>query len=335
MPAPPALAPLDRAVDAMVSTLAAYLPLAGGALPDPTVSLTSLTERIVGLGNSRGSEPRGELGSVDLRGLRLDAVVRFQVWAGGPAESDAVLSALVVRLAVNIEALRAHGFLKLALDTAPPPELVSSLSAWRKHADYRVLYEFAYADTDGAAGLIARIPILIDGAFDETTVVTDRLVRWDDLGAPALVVRGPFRVGSLAALLFLPGPPASAPSGSVTLTRTFDGAVGAPALLPLSPPPLPALSAFIAAVGGALPTERHAQVVFPSFSAFVAAFAPAGDVLEMGDRDGDGITDVYEPLRAAFVPAIGLPDATDRLEVAYATTPFDPSAVLYLRALRG
>ena len=44
--------------------------------------------------------------------------------------------------------------------------------------------------------------------------------------APALGLRGRLRVGGLAALTFLRG---AAPSGTVTLTRTFDGAVGAPA----------------------------------------------------------------------------------------------------------
>jgi hypothetical protein len=313
---PPSPAPtLDKAVDALLGALAIYLPPPAGALPDPTVSMTSLTERGVGLGNIRGTDLRGPFAVGDLKAIRADGVVRFQMWASGPAHADAEVSALVTRVAADSEKLRRAGFLRLALDAAPPAEPIAALTGWRKHADYRVLYEFGFVDNDSAGGLIARIPIGF-GIANEATSVSDSLVRWDDVDALPLVVRGPFEVRSLTLLSFVA---AATPSGTIRLTRSFDGAAGPPTQFAT-------IGTFLAAVGGPSPAQRHATTTFASYAAFVAACAPAGDPVVL--------VDTYES-RALALDTIALPSVTDRFELAYSGAKFDTVAVAYLRAIRG
>jgi hypothetical protein len=321
----PAAPTLDTAVQAMLGALTAYLPPAAGPLPDPTVSVTSLTERSAGMGSVRGTEARGAFPALDTKGIRLDAVTRFQLWATGPAQADDAVTVLASKLAGDTAALWTQGFLKLALEAAPPPEVIPSLPAWRKHADYRVLYEYAYSDTEGADSLVARIPVDVGAPFGETFTVTDEMARWDDTAAPALVVRGPFTAASLSLLLFVAG---ASPAAKVTLTRTFDGAAGPPA-------DHATLAGFLTAVAGAAPAESHARVVFDPFSDFVAAASPDGAPLFMGDWNTDNVPDHYDPLRIALGAGIALARPEDRFEVAYETAAFEQTAVMYLRATRG
>lgn len=310
----------------MLGRLDDYLPIASPPLPAPSVSVASVKERAVGLGNRRGTETRGSFAVVELKGIRLDALARFQLWASGPAEAETAMTSLNTNLMADRDELWTKGFLRLALEATPPADLVPApISAWRKHADYRVLYEYPYTDTDGAESLIARIPVGIDSKFGESTTVTDEMVRWDNQDAPPLVVRGRFSVGGLSALVFIHGP---GPSGTVTLMRTFDGATGAPATH--AP-----LAAFLAAVAGSNAPERHAQVTFASLSDFLAAFSAAGDPVALGDWDADGVPDEYQPRTLALEPAIQLPGAADRLEIIYQSAAFDQVAVVYLRATRG
>jgi len=325
--------PLDAALAAMLDILGNYLPPLALPLPAATVSVVSVTERAVGLGNHRGFDTRGAFSVVALKGIRLDALVRFQLWGEDLTKADLAQSQLNARLMADRHTLGAialpdsvsAGFLRLALEASPPADLVSGLDAWRRLADYRVLFEYRYSDTDGAESLIARIPIhadqeVLDSPERETTTVTDEMVRWDDQGAQALVVRGRMRVGSLAALAFIPGTP---PGGTVTLLRTFDGAAGPPA-------PHSTLDAFLAAIAD--PAVRHAQVTFGSLNDFLDAFSAAGDPVVLGDWNADDVLDSYEAKVLTFVPAIQLPDISDRLEISYLDAAFDQVAVVYLRA---
>jgi hypothetical protein len=307
----------------MLGILSAYLPAPAGPLPAPTISVTSLTERTAGMGNYRGTEARGEFPAVELKGIRVDAVTRFQLWAQDPAQADTDVTALASQLAVDADTLWGKGFLKFTLDAVPPAEVIPSLTAWRKHADYRVLFEYAYTDA-GTDSLIAQIPIDIDG---EKTLVTDEMTRWDQEHAPALVVRGPFTAGTLSLLLFVPG---VKPTGSVTVTRTFDGAVGLP-------PTHPNLADFLTAVAGPAPAQRHASVTFATFGDFVTLPIAVndGNDFAMGDWNNDLLPDMYEPRRIPLGAGIALPRPEDRLEVAYQPPPLDNTAVMYMRAARG
>lgn len=322
------MASTSRALDQVLADLLAEMrdrlppPLAN--LPEPNVSITEVSERSLAVGNWRGNEARGPLPGVALKGGHLDAAVRFQLWADEPTAVDTAMNELHGRLLAAKDELRAAGFLRLKADntTSAEPIFVAGTNGWRKTSQYRVLYEFRYEDTDGAQSLIARIPVRINGAFGQSMMITDEMTRWDSQGTPALVVRGPFTLSGLSALVFVSG---TAPSGTVSLTRTFDGAVGVPTSHPT-------LAAFLAAVAGPSPSERHARVTFASISDFLAAFSAAGDPVEMGDLDANGVPDKYNPLGLLFDPGIDLVTSADRFEIAFQNSAFDKLAVVYLRA---
>jgi hypothetical protein len=304
----------DKAMTAMLAAIEAHLPAKAPPLPDPTVSVAAVTERPVGIGSMRGEETRGGLGVVALKGLRLDATVHVRLFADTGSGVDTAVSAFISDLLGSRPALAALGFLRLTLQSVSPFEPMTTPNTFRAGADFQVLFEHRFEESDGT-GLIARIPIRINSEYNETTVVTDEMTRWDDVDAPQLVVRGPRRIGRLTGLLFTAG---AAPSGGVTLVRSFDGAAGTPASHP-------DIQSFLAAVAGPDATERHAEVSFASFTDFMAIFTETGDPVPLGD-------DSYEPGKVDFVPDISLPTALDRFEVRYGATAFDAAAVLYLRA---
>ncbi len=194
-------------------------------LPDPNFSFTRIQEKPTGLGNRIGQEQLSHF-AFALKGNRLEAGVRFQLWGDTPAAVDQTIDTLHSELLAAKESLRAKGFLRITADQSSVSEHVSSLSAWRGTAVYHILYEFYYVDSDGADSLIARIPIdIATDLDDESTVVTDEMVRWDELTAPDLSVRGRFTIGRLSLLAYVPG---DTPTNMITLTRTFDGASNLP-----------------------------------------------------------------------------------------------------------
>jgi hypothetical protein len=292
----------------------------------PDVSVASVSEQALAVGNWRGNESRGALDGVALKGGRLNAVVRFQLWGDQPTDVDTATNELHGRVLAAKPHLRQRGVLRINAENTPAAEplFVSNINAWRRTTDYRVLYEFHFEDTDGASSLISTIPATINDQFGESLTVSNEMARWDQNAVQSFVARGPFKIGGLKALTYIPG---AAPTGTVTLTRTFDGAVGAPAIHPT-------LTAFLAAVAGPNPTERHAQVSFASLTVFLAAFSAAGDALELGDLDADGVPDKYHPLALKFDPGIDLPSAADRFEIAFQNPVFDTLAVVYLRITR-
>ncbi len=272
---------LDQAIETMLAILDDYLPPPVASIPESSVSVTSMNERSVGLGNRRGTETRGTFPVLALKGVRLDAAVRFQLWAATPVEVETAMADLNARLLADRDTLWIAGVLRLALEASAPADFISPLNAWRRTSDYRVLYEFHYQDTDGAESLIARIPIqsdleVRDSPERETTVVTDEMVRWDNEAAPPVVIRGPFNAGSLSVLAFLTG---TAPTGTVTVKRTFDGAVGAPTSHPT-------LADFLAGVAGPNAPERHAQISFASLADFLAAFAEEPALIDAEEHLG-------------------------------------------------
>lgn len=304
--APPTL---DMVVANMLSILTNLLPpppppppLPAQPLPDPSVSLVSVAEKSVGVGNRLGIDVQGPLSISVLKGVRLDAVVRFQFWGDDPVAVDASITNMHGLLLAAKEQLKKQGFLNLeAVDTLLAQH--SLPDAWRKTATYRMLFEFIYQDTDDSGGLIARIPININSSFNETTVVTDEMVRWDADAAPALEVRGSasrgsFSVGELAILAFLP---VGFNGDGVTVTAFDEG------------------------------VQR--QRFFASVRDFRDAFTLAPDPIELGGQ-------LYLAGRMAF-PNADFPDpivlsrVEDFFQIAYASPPLnDINAGVYLRVLR-
>ncbi len=325
--APPALRPalrmlmpeptnkqFDDGFKAMVAALQTYLPPAVAGLPDPAVFVASVTERAVGLGDLRAQATRGGFSVVDVKGGRLDATVRFQLWAESPSDAGVAIQDLSRRLLADRGKLKGSGFLRLAMNAVSLADNVPAVAAnaWRDSVDFSVLYEYQFEESD-ADSLIASIPIRLHEQFDETTLVSDEMVRWDSDDAPRLSVRGPVTIVGISALSFVAG---AAPTGSVTLERTFDGAGGTPV-------DHATLTEFLAGVA----TERAARIVFPSLDNFLGAIGAPGDPVTLG-------ADAYRTREATFAVPIELPTVADRLEIRYQNVKFDQIAVVYLRAKR-
>ncbi|MDZ8054550.1 MAG: hypothetical protein RMX68_008585 [Aulosira sp. ZfuVER01] len=300
-----------------------YLPPPVPPLPAPSLSAIGVTERTIGLGNRRGNETRGGIAVVALKGGRLDAVVRFQLWASQFDEVETALIELRDRLEADKVNLRSQGFLRFALEAISQAEFNPTLNAWFKTLDCKVLYEFYYQDTDGAESLITRIPVAINGEYSESTIVTGDMVRWDNERSPTLVVQGSLIISRLTALVFIPG---TTPAGAVLLTRR-DGSASSPTIYPT-------LAAFLSAIADAKAPTRNALVIFPTFSDFLSAFQAAGDPVTLGDWNQDGVPDTYQSRALVLNPAIELANFTDRLEIAYQDTALNQVAVVYLRAGR-
>jgi hypothetical protein len=292
--------PLSQVVADMLATLSGYLPPQIPPSPPPTVSLLSATPQAVGLGNWRGNEVRGALPILALKGGHLDAVVRFQLWANDLAGADGAVKNLQGSLLAATTALRVAGFLRVAPEDESLAEQPAGVTAWRETANYRVLYEYQYQDTDGADSVIARIPIDIDNNLTDATVVTDQIVRWDNQGALPLELIGngsPTTVRGLSILAFLP---AGWTGGAVTVK---------------------------ASIGGAL-----TQWTSASLMAFLTSFT-----LDTGSIDLGG--NPYVSGQMAFpnvnVPVpITLAGPNDLFRVEYATLALGFNAVVYLRALK-
>jgi hypothetical protein len=321
-------APYGAALAEMLDVLDDFVPAPGANLPPGEISVASLTERSVGLGGLRGLEFSDRLQIGELKAIRLDALVRYDLWGDTPGAATNAAAGIGAGLLGARDALRQQGVLKLQLDSVAPPDFAASENAWRAAALYRVLYEFPYRDAGGSESLIARIPIELEpetaGGPVEQTTVTDELARWDDVSAPPLVVRGPFAIGALDALSWFAAQP---PAAGVTIDRTFDGATGAPAAFA-------SLDAFFDAVGGP-GALRQAQIVFPALADFLAAIGAAGPAVTLGDWDQDGVPDPYLARSRAVLPPVLLPEPADRLVITYGGAALDQPAVVYLRATRG
>jgi hypothetical protein len=127
----------------------------------------------------------------------------------------------------------------------------------------------------------------------------------------------------LATLEVLPAPP---PAGTVTITRTFDGASGPPAQFAT-------LEAFVAGVGGPSPGTTHAAVSFATIEGFLDAVGTAGDPTIFVDEAGNPRG--FPARSRLFDLPIELQSRSHVLEVAFEAPQLSAGQVLYLRALRG
>lgn len=288
-----------------------FPPAPGGSLPDPTVQVVASTQREVGLGRWRGTETAANFAVIALKGVQLDAIVRYQLWASDPNGVSSAVSGLQRAVLGARETLRGSGVLDLSAHEMGVPTFESGVSGWYVTANFRVLFEYRYQDDDGADSVIARIPIDVDpersGSPDrEHLEVTDAMVRWDAIDAPDLLLRtggDMLQVGHLSVLALLPPLPAD-PTDPTAWH-------GAPVVLAVQQ-------------GGA----RRRQV-FATVRAFADAFSSDAQV-QLG-------TDIYVSGTLGF-PMTGLPGpialtrAGDFLQVTYTAAAFDNGAVLYLRA---
>src|SRR5262249_8814325 len=220
------------------------------------------------------------------------------------------------------DALFEEGFLDIRLKATAVSEQVPSVNAWRQTADFEVLYEFHFQDSDGAGGLIATIPVELREALG-TALVTGDVAVWNEPGAPRLRLDGPRAVAGLGSLAFLPG---AAPAGTVTMLRTFQGASGAPQVSPT-------LDDFLSKVAGPAPATRHAQVDFPALGDFLSALGAEGDPLEFVDELG--APRAFGSRSRTFEQAVELSSWNHRLQVSFSGASLGAHQIVYLRAVRG
>jgi hypothetical protein len=310
----------DLALQALMNTLQTYLPVAAPpppVLPPGTVGVASVAERALSVGNLRGDETRSGIGPVSLKGGRIEATVRFQLWAQQPGDAEKAIQDLTQKVLADRDNLWTQGFLKLALDNTPAAENITGTNLWRDSAEFKILYEYHFQESDGE-GLISQIPVRVNSVYNESTLITDEMARWDDQVAAALVVRGRTEVGRISVLDFAA---AANPAGTVTLLRTRDDAT--------SPPTAHAsLADFLSAVAGDNPSQQDAEFVFASWTDFLAALTSNPELITLGG-------DQYTPREIAFDPAINLPAAADLFEIRYEHSAFEQVATAYLRTQRG
>jgi hypothetical protein len=302
-----------------------------------TLVLLEAVERPVGVGNWQGNVERGAVAVLGVRGGRVEARVRFDLWAAdAAAAADATLQ-LQRRIRDARLGAGMRDFLVLEPAGGDPAQRISDGEGWRQTVEYRVLFEYSYEDPEGAGSVIVRIPVDVRGEHHEDAVVTRDVARWDREGAAPLVVRGPRTVGTLT-LLWHTG--AGLPAGTVTLLRTHAGAQGPPESHDDPGGFEDALRA-----GG-----RHVQLKFDSLKVFKAAFTSAGAAVRLAGLEEDPVADfaALEPGPALGEPlaAVRLADAGERFEVAWhdpdpapgeakVRFPGDSTAVMYLRVGRG
>ncbi len=304
-------------------------------LPPATVLLASVVERTVGLGSRVGTDLRGPFSVAAIKGLRVEGVVRFEVWGHTPSEVGQAVEDLIKHLLEDPEGLRASGFLRAALKSNGLSENIFAEDAWRQSVEFDVLFEFPYIDSADADSIIARIPIDFIGEFNESTLVGDEMARWDNELAPALQLRGPHAqvtFGSLAQFLAalrsfkitddaLAGMEADGIPQTVltalALEGTKDKEVGGE----------DAFVAFLESKIGVPDTTAHKAVILKH--------AATSKPVAMGDWDENGIPDEYQSLQFRVKPSIKLAGVTDRFEITYQDPNFDNVAILYLRAASG
>ncbi len=291
--------------------------------PAPTVAAIEVNPQPLAIGNRRGTNNPASFSAVALTGGRLNAVIRFQLWHSDMGEVDAQTGILQTALLEQTDELWRAGVLRLNAVGSAPAEHVPSLDVWRKTADYRLLYEYHHQDTEGAHSLIARIPIHAHtDQEDELTLVTDEMTRWDNETAPTLTLRGPQVIRRLSVLAFTPAP---TPGNTITLRRTFDGAIGDP----INFATLPDFFSGITAAGDPV---RHGEIVFATVTDFLDALTPIGSPLALGDWDEDLIPDLYQPYLVAISPPLHLFNVAERLDLICEGDIFDASAVGYAQA---
>jgi hypothetical protein len=293
---------MDKVLSDMLSFIGKYANSQSGELPKPGVSIVSMKERPLAIGNRLGVENLGSFSISEIKGGRLDVVIRFNLWGSGPGEVDLEAERLHGRLLAERVNLREGGFLSVSLQNVSASEEISSLNAWRKYADYRALYEFHYPDADGAESLINRIHLNMD---DHLTIISDDMVCWDDQFAPTLEVRygssRQNRIGSVSIMAFLPP---GWDGQEVTLSTFFNG----------------------------VRRERN----FPSLRKFCDSFdivKKNGNIktVELGGKSFF--------LGCLTFPNMDFPDQmaflkwNDNFSIGYAAPSFDSDAVVYIRLL--
>lgn len=318
--------PIYQFVSNILQVFKAYLPFSATTVPTASISLVNFKERTVGIGNRISAVKFGGFNLFEIKGIRLEALVRFQQWADTYEAINSENEKLCKTLLADRVKLKELGVLQLDLERSSDVEFIASLNAWRIISDYKVLFEFQYTDNDHAASLITHIPVEsklenYQDSLEVFNVLSDGMVRWDNETAMPLVIKGPVKLKTLSGISFIPG---DIPSGYVSITRSFLGATENPKIFP-------SLSSFLDSVAGQNSNESNAKVNFDSVAVFLSTLTSTYEPLILGDWNLDNEADQYETASFTFNDAIYLKSHTDFVTIAYDGIKFDQPSVVYLR----
>jgi hypothetical protein len=305
----------------MTDVLKAFVPADVAGLPKPSFAVVQAELLPAGIGGYVGIRTHGAIATIERHAVRLKALVRYSLWGPDPLAVDNAVGALNAAV-LSDATLAPSGFLRLTFDGTVASEQTAT-NVWRRFADYHVLYEFPY-DADDSASLIVRIPV-DETTTSESITITGDIARWDNKHAPVFSMRGPATYTGLAALAFV-FDAALPPTGAVQIVRTFDGA----------PPPTPVLDfpTFVAQITATSSPARNLSLTFAKIGDLLALFSADPDSVPLGDWNEDGNVDHYVSSRFVFAQPLVLASVADRLELSYTPSPFDQTAVVYLRATR-
>jgi len=125
------LPPLNDVLAEMLDVLKTHFPANPALSLETRVSIVSVSEQSLGLGNRRGQAQRSGFPVVALKGGRLDAVVRFQAIANDPEVVETAIDDLHASLLAAKDALWVAGFLRVVAQDSSSAELIAGPDTWR------------------------------------------------------------------------------------------------------------------------------------------------------------------------------------------------------------
>lgn len=267
--------------------------------PTPSVYAVSVIERPLGVGNHEGIDPGDPLGVVEIKGRRLEVIARFELTGADALAVNNRVTTLQGELLALKDTLFTQGVLKItSLDSSLAEENPAGSGNWRRTTDYRVLYEYQYADTDNALGLITRIEAGDVGPGEMMVITRADTVRWGNETAANLVLRHGTRVSAIDIWACLP---AAWDGAAVTLIANSNGVI----------------------------TQQN----FTTLRDFVNAFDLASEQVLLG-TNAFSVGRMSFP-NAAFPNPIILSGGANEFRIEYAEESLNGEAIVYLRVQGG
>ena len=145
-------------------------PAAAGELPMIAISLARVRDAAVGVGGLASLERIGPDQWATTTGTGLRAELRIELWAGTAGDIATLTSAVLAHLDDQAAALRASGFLRLALSDLGPahPAAAGTDAALVMPLAFAIDYEHLTTPPPGGEGIIRNVHVDLAGEVDET-----------------------------------------------------------------------------------------------------------------------------------------------------------------------
>lgn len=323
----------QAALNNMLTTIRNLLPTSPSGLPDASVSIVKAIPKPIGVGNRAGVEYVGSSPIIEIRGRRIEATMRVQLWHNNAADLVAAINDFQESIFANMEDLQTQGFIKI--NSVSTTSIHGENTTWTSSIDFDVLYEYIYRYVDDALSFIVRIPIKsqvagLESQTTEQTSIEGNIAMWyhidtcmTDCIAPFVIQAPKYKqvsIHGLSALIYAPLVISEGIRVSVT-----DGTAA----------PLVAFANwnnFIQAITDEKTPQRNAEITFATLNDFIAIFTPYGETVVLGDRDEDGNPDIYQPYILSFDNPVHFPNSNLSLTIAYLGANMPQRSVVYWRA---